>query len=305
MESLPEQRQGIRGARTFARSKMRGGLTILRNNPPAAFGLALVVVYVFIAVAGPWVAPHPYDKFAVGPPLESPSADHVFGTDEFGRDVFSRVLHGGRISLRVGVLVVVISGGVGVTVGLVSGFFGGWIDEATMRITDIFLAFPDLVMALVVATALGTSIESAIVGIAIVRWTSYARLMRSSVLAEKGKDYVLAGTSLGAHPTRLIWRHILPNSYAPVLVQATLDFGLAILLAAGLSFIGAGAQPPLPEWGALVSGGRQYVQAAWWIPIFPGLAIFGAVLAFNLLGDALRDALDPRLRHLLHEGRRE
>ena len=213
-------------------------------------------------------------------------------------------MYGGRISLRVGALVVIVAGSIGVTVGLISGFYGGWIDEVSMRITDIFLAFPDLVMALVVATALGTGIESAIIGIAIVRWTSYARLMRSSVLAQKGKDYMLAGRALGVHPTRLIWRHILPNSYSPVLVQATLDFGLAILLAAGLSFIGAGAQPPLPEWGALVSGGRQYVQAAWWIPIFPGFAIFGAVLAFNLLGDALRDAMDPRLRHLLQDARR-
>ena len=280
------------------------GARILRGNPPAAFGLILVLVYVFIAVAGPAIAPHPYDKFAVGPALDSPSLDHPFGTDEFGRDVFSRVLYGGRISLRVGALVVIVAGSIGVTVGLISGFYGGWIDEVAMRVTDIFLAFPDLVMALVVATALGTSIESAIIGIAIVRWTSYARLMRSSVLAQKGKDYMLAGRALGVHPTRLIWRHILPNSYSPVLVQATLDFGLAILLAAGLSFIGAGAQPPLPEWGALVSGGRQYVQAAWWIPIFPGFAIFGAVLAFNLLGDALRDAMDPRLRHLLQDARR-
>ena len=299
MASIPEQQSF--GA--SVRIKLRTGYRILRNNPPAAFGLVLVLVYVFIALAGPWVAPYPFDKFAVGSTLSPPSSDHIFGTDEFGRDVFSRVLYGGRISLRIGVLVVVIAGSVGVTLGMISGFFGGWLDEVTMRIADIFLAFPDLVMALVVATALGTSIESAIIGIAIVRWTSYARLMRSSVLTEKGKDYVLAGTALGTHPTRLIWRHILPNSYAPVLVQATLDFGLAILLAAGLSFIGAGAQPPLPEWGALVSGGRQYVQAAWWIPIFPGLAIFGAVLAFNLLGDALRDAMDPRLRYLLHNAR--
>lgn len=299
MLSTPQQQS----LSATALDRARAGARILRNNPPAAFGLALVVMYVFIAAAGPSIAPYPYDKFAVGAPLDSPSMGHPFGTDEFGRDVFSRVLHGGRISLRVGALVVIIAGSIGVSVGLVSGFYGGWLDEVAMRVTDIFLAFPDLVMALVVATALGTSIESAIIGIAIVRWTSYARLMRSSVLAQKNKDYMLAGRALGAHPIRLIFRHILPNSYSPVLVQATLDFGLAILLAAGLSFIGAGAQPPLPEWGALVSGGRQYVQAAWWIPIFPGFAIFGAVLAFNLLGDALRDALDPRLRHLLQNAR--
>ncbi len=299
MESLTQRRLAVR-----ARAQLGDGWRLLRGNPTGAFGLALALMYVFIAFAGAAVAPYPYDKFAVGGQLAPPSWDHVFGTDEFGRDVFSRVLYGGRISLRVGALVVLIAGSAGVTIGLVSGFFGGWLDEAAMRVTDVFLAFPDLVMALVVASALGASIESAIIGIAIVRWTAYARLMRSGVLAETGKDYLLAARALGAHPSRLIWRHILPNSHSPVLVQATLDFGLAILLAAGLSFIGAGAQPPLPEWGALVAGGRQYVKAAWWIPIFPGLAIFGAVLAFNLLGDALRDALDPRLRNLMQEARR-
>jgi ABC-type dipeptide/oligopeptide/nickel transport system permease subunit len=259
-------------------------------------GLVLGVLYVFMFLAGPSIAPYPSDKMRVGPPLEGPSRPHPFGTDEFGRDVYSRVLQGAPISLRIGVLVVLIAGGVGSLIGLASGFMGGWLDEIMMRATDIFLAFPGLVMALIIASALGASIESAIIGIALVRWTGYARLMRSCVLTEKGKDYVVAGQALGAQPLRLAWKHVLPNSYAPTLVQATLDFGLAILLAAGLSFIGAGAQPPIPEWGALVAGGRQYVQAAWWIPVFPGLAIFGAVLAFNLLGDALRDALDPRLR---------
>jgi peptide/nickel transport system permease protein len=250
----------------------------------------------FVFLAGPSIAPYPYDKMRVGPQLGGPSLNHPFGTDEFGRDIFSRVLDGGRISLRVGVLVVLIAGGAGSIVGLISGLLGGWFDETVMRATDIFLAFPGLVMAMIIASAFGTSVESAIIGISLVRWPGYARLMRSCVLAEKGKDYVVAGRALGVHPVRLAWKHLLPNSYAPLLVQATLDFGLAILLAAGLSFIGAGAQPPLPEWGALVAGGRQYVQVAWWIPVFPGLAIFGAVLAFNLLGDALRDSLDPRLR---------
>ena len=259
-------------------------------------GLILVLLFLFIGLGGSTVAPYEYDKFNTGPRLDAPSLDHPFGTDEFGRDVFSRILHGGRISLRVGLLVVLIAGGGGSIVGILSGFIGGWFDEIVMRVTDIFLSFPDLIMAIVVASALGNNIESAIVGICLVRWTGYARVMRSGIIAEKGKDYVEAGRALGVHPTRLVVRHILPNSYAPVLTLGTLDFGLAILTAAGLSFIGVGAQPPLPEWGALVAGGRQYVQAAWWIPIFPGLAIFGAVLAFNLVGDALRDHLDPRLR---------
>ena len=166
-------------------------------------------------LAGPSIAPYPSDKMRVGPPLEGPSRQHPFGTDEFGRDVYSRVLQGAPISLRVGALVVLIAGGVGSLIGLASGFTGGWLDEIMMRATDIFLAFPGLVMALIIASALGASIESAIVGIALVRWTGYARLMRSCVLAEKGKDYVLAGQALGAQPIRLAWKHVLPNSYAP------------------------------------------------------------------------------------------
>lgn len=256
----------------------------------------LLIVFLFIGLAGSYIAPYEYDTFNTGPRLDSPSFSHLLGTDEFGRDMFSRILHGGRISLRVGFLVVLVAGLGGSAIGMVSGFIGGWLDEILMRVTDIFLSFPDLIMAIVVASALGNNIEAAIVGICLVRWTGYARVMRSGVIAEKGKDYVEAGRALGVHPVRLVLRHILPNSYAPVLTQATLDFGLAILTAAGLSFIGVGAQPPLPEWGALVAGGRQYVRAAWWVPIFPGLAIFVAVLAFNLLGDALRDHLDPRLR---------
>ncbi|MCE7988602.1 MAG: ABC transporter permease [Caldilinea sp. CFX5] len=269
----------------------------LRAQPPALVGLALVLFYLVIFLSAPFIAPYPYDQMKVGPLFAAPSRDFPFGTDEFGRDVLSRVLLGGQISLRVGLIVVLIAGSFGSLIGLISGYFGGWIDEALMRLTDIFLSVPGLVLALTIATALGPSIENATFGIAMVRWTQYARLMRSGVLVEKSKDYTLAARAVGAPPQRIILRHLLPNSYAAVLVQATLDFGLAILLAAGLSFIGAGAQPPLPEWGAMVSAGRQYIQKAWWIATFPGLAIFGAVLGFNLLGDALRDALDPRLRH--------
>ncbi|MEM7348452.1 MAG: ABC transporter permease [Chloroflexota bacterium] len=270
---------------------------VFRTQPTAAVGLFLTIVYVVVTIAAPWIAPYGYEKMGVGPLLSAPSFGYPFGTDEFGRDIFSRVILGGRISLRVGLLVVGIAGTLGSIVGLLSGFIGGIIDEVMMRITDIFLAVPGLVLALAITTALGPSIENATIGIAMVRWTHYARLMRSGVLVEKGKDYVLAARSVGVQPFWIIVRHLLPNSYAAVLVQATLDFGLAILLAAGLSFIGAGAQPPLPEWGAMVAAGRQYVQSAWWMATFPGLAIFGAVLAFNLLGDTLRDALDPRLRH--------
>lgn len=279
------------------RHRFRKTYLIFRTQPTAALGLVIVVVYIVVTLFAPWIAPYSYEQMGVGPILQSPTLDHPFGTDEFGRDIFSRVILGARISLRVGLLVVGIAGTLGSLIGLVSGYAGGKLDEVMMRLTDIFLSVPSLILALAIATALGPSIVTATIGIALVRWTHYARLMRSGVLAEKEKDYVLAARSIGVPSTRIVWRHLLPNSYTAVLVQATLDFGLAILLAAGLSFIGAGAQPPLPEWGAMVAAGRQYVQAAWWVATFPGLAIFGAVLAFNLLGDTLRDALDPRLRH--------
>lgn len=274
-------------------------MRVLRGNPSGALGLVLVMLYFAIVLASPALAPYPYDKMAVGPILSGPSRAYLFGTDEFGRDVFSRVILGSPISLRVGLIVVLTSGTVGSILGLVSGFYGGWIDEIVMRVTDIFLSLPTLVLALTIAASLGGGIQSAIIGVALVRWTAYARLMRSCVLVERGEEYVLAARAIGASSVRIIGRHILPNSVGAPLVQATMDFGMAILTAAGLSFIGAGAQPPLPEWGALVASGRQYMLNAWWIASFPGLAILVVVLGFNLLGDMLRDALDPCLRSCL------
>ena len=273
----------------------------IKTNPPAMFSLFIVFLYVFVGLFGSMIAPFEFDEMGAGIPLQKPNWDYLFGTDEFGRDVYSRVLAGGKIRLRIGILVVGISGTIGSLIGMFSGYVGGWIDEAVMRVTDVFLSVPDLVMALVIATSLGAGIDAAIIGITMVRWTGYARLIRSGVIAEKGKDYVTASRALGLHPNRIIFKHVLPNSYTATLVQATFDFGLAILFASGLSFVGAGAQPPVPEWGALVAAGRQYVQAAWWIPIFPGFAIFGAVLAFNILGDTLRDFLDPKLRHSMDQ----
>ena len=273
----------------------------IKTNPPAMFSLFIVFLYVFVGLFGSMIAPFEFDEMGAGIPLQKPNWDYLFGTDEFGRDVYSRVLAGGKISLRIGILVVGIAGTIGSLIGMFSGYVGGWIDEAVMRVTDVFLSVPDLVMALVIATSLGAGIDAAIIGITMVRWTGYARLIRSGVIAEKGKDYVTASRALGLHPNRIIFKHVLPNSYTATLVQATFDFGLAILFASGLSFVGAGAQPPVPEWGALVAAGRQYVQAAWWIPIFPGVAIFGAVLAFNILGDTLRDFLDPKLRHSMDQ----
>lgn len=267
----------------------------LRAQPTGIVGLILIFLYLGIALFGDQIAPYPYDEMGVGPLLVGPSDEHLFGTDEFGRDVFSRVLYGAPISLRIGLFVVVLSTLLGSTVGLISGFAGGWIDEVLMRITDVFLSVPAMVLAVTVSTALGPSITNLTIGIALARWTIYARLMRSEVLSRKTEDYVLAARAIGTSPRRILLTHILPNSYTSVLVQATLDFGVAILFAAGLSFIGAGAQPPSPEWGAMVAKGRDFIRVGWWISAFPGFAIFGLVLGFNLLGDAVRDALDPRL----------
>jgi peptide/nickel transport system permease protein len=265
--------------------------------PPTLLGLGLCLIFLVTSVIAPVVAPFPYQKIGAGTPFEAPSDKHLFGTDEFGRDVFSRVLYGSQISLRIGLTVSLLAGAIGALVGLVSGYVGGALDEFAMRIADVFQAVPALILAMTIATALGPSIENAILGIAVVRWTAFARLMRAGVLIEKYKEYVEAARAVGVPLPGILWRHILPNSYAASLIQGTLEFGAAILLAAGLSFIGAGAQRPTPEWGAMVSDGRQYVTDAWWIATFPGLAIFGVVMGFNLLGDALRDYLDPRLRH--------
>jgi peptide/nickel transport system permease protein len=266
------------------------------RHPPTMLGAVLCALFFGMALIAPWLAPYAPERMAVGPPFAPPSLAHLFGTDEFGRDMFSRVVMGSQISVRIGLTVMVCASVIGALVGIVSGYAGGLIDELLMRIADIFQAVPSLILAMTISTALGPSIENAILGIVLVRWTAYARLMRAGVLGEMKKEYIEAARALGVAPLRIIWRHVFPNSYNAVLIQATLDFGTAIMLAAGLSFIGAGAQPPSPEWGALISGGRQYVTNAWWISTFPGICIFSVVMGFNLLGDALRDTLDPRLR---------
>ncbi len=303
LESQSAQRSVVRGdalptVQTLrSRPNLWQRLARSLRYPPTLLGFLLCLLFLGCAILAPWLAPFSYQKMGIGPTFDPPSAKHLFGTDEFGRDVFSRVIYGSQISLRIGLTVTLLAGGVGAVLGLFSGFLGGVTDELVMRLADIFQAVPALILAMTIATALGPSIENAIIGIAVVRWTAYARLMRAGVLTEKNKDYVAAARAVGVPILGLLRRHIFPNSYNATLIQATLDFGTAILLAAGLSFIGAGAQPPTPEWGALVSDGRQYVTSAWWIATFPGLAIFGVVMGFNLLGDALRDNLDPKLRH--------
>lgn len=226
--------------------------------------------------------------------LAAPSMDHLMGTDQLGRDIFSRVLYGARISLRIAVLVVSITVIIGTAVGVTAGYLGGWVDEALMRLVDTLLAFPGLLLALVVAGILGPSLNNIMIALAIVGWTQYARVIRGETLSVKEKEYMKSAQLMGVSTPRLLIRHALPNVITPVVVLATMDLAYVILGTAGLSFLGLGAQPPTPEWGTMLASGRDYVTTAWWIVNFPGLAIMVLVLGFNLLGDGLRDVLDPR-----------
>ncbi len=266
----------------------------LRKNRLAVAGGALLALFLLIAAVAPWIAPHdPLTQDLYGR-LSPPSAKNWFGTDDFGRDILSRVLHGARVSLRVGVAAVAIALVVGTAIGLMAGYWGGLLDNVLMRLMDLMLAFPSILLAIVVVAVLGPSLNNAMLAVGIVSIPQYARLVRASVLSIREQDYVTAARALGARDARIILAAILPNCIAPLTVQSTLGMAGAILDAAGLSFLGLGAQPPTPEWGAMLSGGRDFILSAPWVLTFPGLAILLTVLAFNLLGDGLRDALDPK-----------
>jgi peptide/nickel transport system permease protein len=265
---------------------------VLRSDPLSIVALAVIVILILIAVFAPFIAPSGTDYIFL-----PPSLSHPFGTDGLGRDLFIRVLLGARISLMVGILVVALSLLIGCPLGVIAGYFKGTlIDEAIMRITDMFLALPPLLLAIAIATTLGYSLTNAMIAIAISWWPWYTRLMRAQAVSLRERPFVEAAKGLGVGEIKIVFRHILPNSLAPIIVQATMDIGSAILLTSGLSFLGLGAQPPTPEWGLMVNQGRSYLGSFWWYATFPGLAIFITVMAFNLLGDGLRKALDPRLR---------
>lgn len=265
-----------------------------RSNSLNILGLIIVVTIIFAAIFAPFLTPHEPTDQNLHDRLEPPSTENLMGTDQLGQDIFTRILYGARISLRIGVIVVAISLAIGTAVGVTAGYAGGYIDEALMRIVDILLAFPGLLLALVIAGILGPSLTNIMIALAIVGWTRYARVVRGSVLSIKKEEFIRAGQLMGLSRIRLVYRHILPNVMGPVVVLATIDMAGVILATAALSFLGLGAQPPTPEWGTMISEGRHFLRDAWWIVNFPGLAIMFAVLGFNLLGDGLRDVLDPR-----------
>ncbi len=270
-----------------------GWLSFARNRL-AMLGLALVLMLVLVAVLAPWIAPYPPTIGELSERLQPPSAHHWFGTDDQGRDILSRLMHGSRITLYVVLLVAVLAAPIGLLVGTAAGYAGGWVDAVLMRITDIFLAFPRLILALAFVAALGPGIENAVIAIAITSWPPYARIARAETLTIRQADYINAVKLLGAGPARIVLRHVMPMCVPSVIVRVTLDMAGIILTAAGLGFLGLGAQPPMPEWGAMIAAGRAYVLDQWWVAAAPGAAIFIVSLAFNLLGDGLRDALDPK-----------
>ena len=262
-------------------------------------GLGLILALVFVALAAPWLAPYPQDAGYGGKPavhfeqrFESPSLEHPFGTDQAGRDLLSRVIFGTRLSLGIGIVVLTIAIGIGVPVGLVAGYVEGITSTVLMRVTDVFLSIPALVLALTVSVALEPSLRNAMIAIAVVWWPWYARLVYGEVLSVKEEEFVEASRGLGSSTPRILRKEILPNVLAPISVKFSLDMGYAIIVGASLGFLGLGAQPPTPEWGTMVSQGRVYLPAQWWYSTFPGLAIFLAVLGFNFLGDGLRDMFD-------------
>ncbi len=278
---------------------LRRGIYRFRTNILSMIGLAILLFVVIVAVVAPYVVPFPDDAAGdihARDRLLAPDNIHYFGTDNVGRDIYSRVLLGTGLALQVGVVIIFLATTIGVTIGGVAGYAGGWLDDLLMRITDIFLTVPALVLAIAVTAALGKGIINVMIGISLVWWPGFARLTRALVLSLKEEPFVEAARGLGASHARILFRHILPNAISPIIVKMSTDFGFAVLTAAALGFIGLGAQPPTPEWGAMINEGRDYFPDKWWVATFPGMAIFVLVFSWNLLGDGLRDVLDPRSR---------
>ena len=286
--------QPLTGAVVRTRKERKAWHLLIRNRM-AMVGAAIVVIWILLALFAPLIAPYDPIEQQVRQRLQAPSAAHLLGLDELGRDVFSRVLYGGRVSLPVAAVVVLAATVFGTVFGGLAGFAGKWLDEVLMRIVDMVLAFPSLILAMAIAAALGPSIQNSMLALLVVWWPQYARVSRGQVLGLKSRDFVTAARALGMSEWRILMRHVLPNSLGPAVVLSTMDIGNAIIITAALSFLGLGAVPPTPEWGAMVAEGRELITQ-WWISTFPGIAIFLVAMACNFLGDGLRDAIDPRLR---------
>jgi peptide/nickel transport system permease protein len=281
---------------TATLTRRRMGTTV-RRNPTMALGIVVLAAIVLVALLAPWIAPQPADAGGATHPfqvLASPSSAHPFGTDLVGRDLLTRVIYGARISLRIIVEVLVIAGVVGVPLGLVAGYAGGRIDQVIMRVTDVFLAFPALLLSLAIAFVLTPSVSNMTIAIAVTWWPWYTRLVRGEAASVASRPYIESCRVLGVSPVRVLLRHVLPNSITPVLVQMSMDAGGILLTAASISFLGLGAQDPTPEWGLMVSQGSQYFSTQWWFVTFAGLSILLMAMAFNLIGDGVRELLDPR-----------
>jgi peptide/nickel transport system permease protein len=268
----------------------------LFQNKAAVFGGVIVVLFVLFALFPEQIAPYGYDEQNLSEQFITPSAKHWFGTDDYGRDIFSRVVYGSRISLSIGLVSITFSCALGIIIGCIAGYYGSFWDNGLMRLMDVMLAMPSILLAMAIVTAMGIGFRNLVIAIGISAIPQYARIVRASVLSIKDQEFIEAARCIGASDARIIFRHILPNCMAPIIVQATMNIAIAILSAASLSFIGLGITPPTPEWGAMLSAGRAYVRNHWFIVTFPGVAIMFSVFAFNLLGDGLRDALDPKLK---------
>lgn len=276
--------------RFFGRSKL------------AMAAIVLLVVFLLVGIFAPWIAPHDPNLQNLGNRLQPPLSDnHLLGTDSLGRDVLSRLIYGSRISLIVGFSAVLLSAAIGVVIGLVSGYAGGWVDSLLMRVVDAWLAFPFLLLAIAIVAVLGRGLDNIVIALVITGWVLYARLVRGETLSLREREFVLSARGLGASPLSIMFKHILPNCLAPIMVVATLEIGVVIVTEASLSFLGLGASASEPSWGGMLADGRAYLTRAWWLATLPGLAIFAIVLAVNVLGDALRDALDPRHERITAE----
>ncbi len=274
----------------------RRGLYRFSRNRLSVIGLSIVIILLIVAITAPLWVPYPDDvtgSVNMAQRLKPPTADHWFGTDDAGRDVFSRTIMATRTSFQVGVIILVVAISIGVTLGAIAGYFGGWVNTVIMRFTDIMLTFPGIFLALALSAALGRGVVNAMLALSITWWPGYCRLVEAQMLKMREEDFVAGARAIGASNWRIIFRHILPNLLTAIIVKASMDFGFAVLSLASLGFIGVGVLPPEPDWGSMISAGRRFIPASWWYSTFPGLFMFITVLAFNLLGDGLRDLLDP------------